>query len=299
MKTESQELEDLQARIEQYFAAGADAIGDDDARGSFIELRHALEAGTVRAAEPDAAAPTGWRVNAWVKRGILLGFRIGTMTDHSIRGGIEASLFGRHPQMTFIDKDTYPARRFTPEDGVRIVPGGSSVRSGAYVARGVICVPPMWINVGAYVDENTLVDSHALVGSCAQIGKRVHLSAAAQIGGVLEPVNASPVIIEDDVLVGGNTGVYEGTIVRRKAVLAAGTILTRGTPVYDVVHGTILKATAEMPLIIPEGAVVVPGSRAVTGGHGKEWGLSVYTPLIVKYRDEKTDLSTALEDLLR
>jgi 2,3,4,5-tetrahydropyridine-2,6-dicarboxylate N-succinyltransferase len=299
MKTESQELEDLQARIERYFAAGADAIGDDDALGAFVELRHALEAGTVRAAEPDAAAPTGWRVNAWVKRGILLGFRIGKMTDHSIAGVIGASLFGRHPQMTFIDKDTYPARRFTPEDGVRIVPGGSSVRSGAYVARGVICVPPMWINVGAYVDENTLVDSHALVGSCAQIGKRVHLSAAAQIGGVLEPVNASPVIIEDDVLVGGNTGVYEGTIVRRKAVLAAGTILTRGTPVYDVVNGTILKATAEMPLIIPEGAVVVPGSRAVTGGHGKEWGLSVYTPLIVKYRDEKTDLSTALEDLLR
>jgi 2,3,4,5-tetrahydropyridine-2-carboxylate N-succinyltransferase len=201
--------------------------------------------------------------------------------------------------LSFVDKGTYPARRFAPEDGVRIVPGGSSVRSGAFVARGVICVPPMWINVGAYVDENTLVDSHALVGSCAQIGKRVHLSAAAQIGGVLEPVNASPVIIEDDVLVGGNTGVYEGTIVRKRAVLAAGTILTRGTPVYDVVNGTILKATAEMPLTIPEGAVVVPGSRAVTHGYGKEMGLCVYTPVIVKYRDEKTDLSTTLEEVLR
>jgi 2,3,4,5-tetrahydropyridine-2-carboxylate N-succinyltransferase len=212
---------------------------------------------------------------------------------------IGASLFGRHPQVTFIDKDTYPARRFTPEDGVRIVPGGSSVRSGTYVARGVVMMPPAYINVGAYVDEGTMVDSHALVGSCAQIGKRVHLSAAAQIGGVLEPVNASPVIIEDDVLVGGNTGVYEGTIVRKRAVLAAGTILTRGTPVYDVVKGEILKATAETPLIIPEGAVVVPGSRAVTGGYGKQMGLSVYTPVIVKYRDEKTDLSTTLEDLLR
>jgi 2,3,4,5-tetrahydropyridine-2-carboxylate N-succinyltransferase len=201
--------------------------------------------------------------------------------------------------LSFVDKDTYPARTFTPEDGVRVVPGGSSVRSGAHVGKGVICVPPMWINVGAFVDEGTMIDSHALVGSCAQIGKRVHLSAAAQIGGVLEPVNASPVIIEDDVLVGGNTGVYEGTIVRAKAVLAAGTVLTRGTPVYDLVTGEIHRATAEMPLIIPSGAVVVPGSRAVTHGKGKEWGLSVATPVIVKYRDEKTELSLALEDLLR
>jgi len=281
-------FESLEARIEQYFAAGNAAVGDKDALAAFLELRAALEAGTFRSAEPDAAAPTGWRVNAWVKRGILLGFRLGSLTDMSCGN-----------TLSFVDKATYPARSFAPEDGVRIVPGGSSVRSGAFVARGVICVPPMWINVGAYVDENTLVDSHALVGSCAQIGKRVHLSAAAQIGGVLEPVNASPVIIEDDVLVGGNTGVYEGTIVRKRAVLAAGTILTRGTPVYDVVSGTILKATAEMPLIIPEGAVVVPGSRAVTGGYGKQMGLSVYTPVIVKYRDEKTDLSTTLEDLLR
>jgi len=198
-----------------------------------------------------------------------------------------------------VDKNTYPARKFSPEQGVRIVPGGSSIRSGSFVAKGVVCMPPMYINAGAYVDEGTMVDSHALVGSCAQIGKRVHLSAAAQIGGVLEPVNASPVIIEDDALIGGNTGVYEGTIVRKRAVLAAGTILTRGTPVYDVVNGTVLKATAEMPLIIPEGAVVVPGSRAISKGKGAEWGLSVYTPVIVKYRDEKTELSLELEDLLR
>jgi len=292
---------DLKARIERYFAAGADAIGDDGALGTFLELRRALEAGTLRSAEPDTAAPTGWRVNAWVKRGILLGFRIGKLADHSITGQnrLEEVLFGGHPQITFIDKDTYPARAFVPEDGVRIVPGGSSVRSGAYVARGVVIMPPAYINAGAFVDEGTMVDSHALVGSCAQIGKRVHLSAAAQIGGVLEPVNASPVIIEDDVLVGGNTGIYEGAIVRRGAVLAAGTILTRGTPVYDVVNSTILKATADTPLIIPERAVVVPGSRAVTAGYGKHMGLSVYTPIIVKYRDEKTDLSTTLEDLLR
>jgi 2,3,4,5-tetrahydropyridine-2,6-dicarboxylate N-succinyltransferase len=293
-------FESLEARIEKHFAAGASAVSDKDAMAAFLELRAALEAGTLRAAEPDAGAPTGWRVNAWVKRGILLGFRIGVLEDQSIVGFHQsAHLFGKMPQMTFVDKGTYPARRFTPEDGVRIVPGGSSVRSGAFVARGVVMMPPAYINAGAYVDEGTMVDSHALAGSCAQIGKRVHLSAAAQIGGVLEPVNASPVIIEDDVLVGGNTGVYEGTIVRRGAVLAAGTILTRGTPVYDVVNGTILKATAETPLIIPEGAVVVPGSRAVTAGYGNQMGLSVYTPVIVKYRDDKTDLSTTLEDLLR
>jgi len=285
--------ETLEARIERHFAAGAAAVGDRAAMDAFLELRSALEVGALRSAEPDSASATGWRVNAWVKRGILLGFRLGALEEMS----------GKAPAgktaLSFVDKGTYPARRFTPEDGVRIVPGGSSVRSGAYVAKGVICVPPMWINVGAYVDENTLVDSHALVGSCAQIGKRVHLSAAAQIGGVLEPVNASPVVIEDDALVGGNTGVYEGTIVRKGAVLAAGTILTRGTPVYDVVKGTVLRASAEMPLIIPERAVVVPGSRAVTGGYGKQTGLSVYTPVIVKYRDEKTELSAALEDLLR
>jgi len=277
----------LEQSIESFFAQGSSAVGNPDAMSAFHQLREALEAGELRSAEPDASTPLGWRVNAWVKRGILLGFRLGTLGQVNSGG------------LSFVDKDTYPARTFTPEDGIRLVPGGSSVRSGSYVAKGVVLVPPMWINVGAYVDEGTMVDSHALVGSCAQIGKRVHLSAAAQIGGVLEPVNASPVIIEDDVLIGGNTGVYEGTVVRSKAVLAAGTVLTRGTPVYDLVNGVILKATADSPLIIPSGAVVVPGSRAVTHGKGKEWGLSLATPVIVKYRDEKTELSLALEDLLR
>jgi 2,3,4,5-tetrahydropyridine-2-carboxylate N-succinyltransferase len=277
---------DLQTRIENHFAAGSAAAGDPDALAAFHELRDALESGTLRSAEPDASTPLGWRVNAWVKQGILLGFRLGTM---------EAS----GSDLSFVDKHTYPIRHFAADEGIRIVLGGSSVRAGAYLAKGVICVPPMYVNVGAYVDENALVDSHALVGSCAQIGKRVHLSAAAQVGGVLEPVNASPVILEDDVLVGGNCGVYEGTVVRKRAVLAAGTVLTRGTPVYDVVNGTVLKAEGGLPLIIPEGAVVVPGARAVHKGKAEEWGLSVYTPVIVKYRDEKTDLSTALEDLLR
>jgi len=280
----------LQRAIEHYFShseSASDFTVQAKALEAFFALRTALEQGELRAAEPDAASPTGWRVNAWVKQGILLGFRLGVLTD----------FFGSG--LSFVDKNTYPVRVFTKEDGVRVVPGGSSVRAGAYVARSVVCMPPMYVNAGAYVDEGTMVDSHALVGSCAQIGKRVHLSAAAQIGGVLEPVNASPVIIEDDVLVGGNTGVYEGTIVRRGAVLAPGTILTRGTPVFDLINGEVLKATPEMPLIIPENAVVVPGSRAVTRGKGAEWGLSLYAPVIVKYRDGKTDMSTALEDLLR
>lgn len=278
----------LESKIEHHFAQGPAAIGNDEAMAAFLELRSALESGTLRSAEPDAASSSGWRVNAWVKRGILLGFRLGHLAQLNTEGGL-----------SFIDKHTYPARVFTPEEGIRIIAGGSAVRAGAHVAKGVIIVPPAYVNVGAFVDEGAMVDSHALVGSCAQIGKRVHLSAAAQIGGVLEPVNASPVIIEDDVLIGGNTGVYEGTIVRHRAVLAAGTILTRGTPVYDLVNGTVLKATTDMPLIIPEDAVVVPGSRAITKGKGAEWGLSVYTPVIVKYRDEKTELSLALEDLLR
>lgn len=280
-------INQLQKAVERYFAAGPAAIGEASAMDVFLELRAALERGDARAASPDSSLPIGWRVNAWVKQGILLGFRLGTLED-STTGGF-----------TFVDKGTYPARRFTTADGVRLVPGGSAVRTGAYLARGVVCMPPMYVNAGAWIDEGTMVDSHALVGSCAQIGKRVHLSAAAQIGGVLEPINASPVIIEDDVLVGGNSGVYEGTIVRQGAVLAAGTILTRGTPVFDLVNGTVLRATAEMPLIIPANAVVVPGSRAVSKGQGREWGLSLYASVIVKYRDEKTDLSTTLEDLLR
>lgn len=280
-------MKTLETTIEYWFAEGSAAIGNAEAMAAFLQLRKALEAGELRSAEPDAAVPLGWRVNAWVKRGILLGFRIGTMMET----GDEA--------LCFIDKQTYPARRFSAADGVRVVPGGVSVRTGAYVAKGVVVMPPSYVNVGAYVDEGTMVDSHALVGSCAQVGKRVHLSAAAQIGGVLEPVNASPVIIEDDCLIGGNTGVYEGTVVRKRAVLAAGTVLTRGTPVYDLVKGEIYKATEEVPLIIPEGAVVVPGSRSVTKGKGSEWGLSVAAPVIVKYRDEKTELSLVLEDVLR
>jgi len=286
-------LTSLEQDVEKFFAQGPAAIGNTDALAAFHQLRDALEAGTLRSASPDENAPTGWTVNPWVKRGILLGFRLGALE----------SMNGKHPEgasiLSFVDKATYPARRFTPQQGIRIVPGGSAVRSGAHLAKGVVMMPPAYVNVGAFVDEGTMIDSHALVGSCAQIGKRVHLSAAAQIGGVLEPVNASPVIIEDDVLVGGNTGVYEGTIVRSRAVLAAGTILTRGTPVYDLPNNTILKAKANKPLIIPSGAVVVPGSRAIQTEPGKSLGLSVYTPIIVKYRDEKTDLSTTLEDLLR
>jgi 2,3,4,5-tetrahydropyridine-2,6-dicarboxylate N-succinyltransferase len=278
---------ELQKTIERHFAAGAAAVSDAEAMKTFLELRSALEAGEVRAAEPDPASSTGWRVNMWVKQGILLGFRLGTLEER-VAGAL-----------SFVDKHTYPARHFTADDGIRIVIGGSAVRAGAYVARGVVCAPPMYINTGTYVDEGTMVDSHALVGSCAQIGKRVHLSAAAQIGGVLEPVNASPVVIEDDVLVGGNCGVYEGTIVRKSAVLAAGTILTRGTPVFDLVKGDVLRSSADSPLIIPEDAVVVPGARAVNKGKGQEWGLSLYAAVIVKYRDDKTDLSASLEDLLR
>ena len=278
----------LQEKIEHWFAQGTEAVGNKEAEAAFGELRSALEAGSLRSAEPDDSLPTGWRVNAWVKRGILLGFRLGQMTEMGSADGL-----------SFVDKATYPARRFGAGDGVRVVPGGSSVRSGAYLSKGVVVMPPAYVNVGAYIDEGTMVDSHALVGSCAQIGKRVHLSAAAQIGGVLEPVNASPVIIEDDALVGGNTGVYEGTIVRKRAVIAAGTVLTRGTPVYDLVKGEVYKATAESPLVIPEGAVVVPGSRSVSKGKGAEWGLSVAAPVIVKYRDEKTELSLVLEDVLR
>lgn len=278
----------LEERIEEWFARGAEATGSEEAMAAFLELREGMERGELRSAEPDTSLPLGWRVNAWVKRGILLGFRLGSMTA-----------MGSPEGLSFVDKHTFPFRRFAPAEGVRVVPGGTAVRTGAFVAAGVILAPPSFVNVGAYVDENSMVDSHALVGSCAQIGKRVHLSAAAQIGGVLEPVSASPVVIEDDCLIGGNTGVYEGTIVRKRAVLAAGVVLTRGTPVYDIVRGEVYRATAESPLVIPEGAVVVPGSRPISKGKGAEWQLSVATPVIVKYRDEKTEVSLAMEDLLR
>jgi 2,3,4,5-tetrahydropyridine-2,6-dicarboxylate N-succinyltransferase len=279
-------METLRTDIERYYSSGALA-GEQaaEARRRFAEFREALTEGRIRAAEKRDGQ---WCVNAWVKQGILLGFRLGELQE-----------MGGAGPLSFVDKATYPVRQFKVEDKVRVVPGGSSIRSGAHIAPGVICMPPMYVNAGAYVDEGTLIDSHALVGSCAQIGKRVHLSAAAQIGGVLEPVNASPVIIEDDVLVGGNCGVYEGTRVLRGAVLGAGTILTRATPVYDVVREQVYRASAESPLVIPENAVVVPGSRMISKGKGKDWGLSLYTPVIVKYRDEKTQTSVELEDLLR
>jgi 2,3,4,5-tetrahydropyridine-2-carboxylate N-succinyltransferase len=278
----------LAAEVEA-LSAGGPGIDRQAARDAFARLRAQLSAGEVRAAEPDASTPTGWRVNTWVKQGILLGFKFGDIADMS-------SDHGRWP---FFDKDTLPLKRLDVQSGVRVVPGGSTVRDGAFLGRGVICMPPMYINIGAWIGEGTLVDSHALVGSCAQIGSRVHLSAAAQIGGVLEPVGALPVIIEDDVLVGGNCGVYEGAIVKRRAVLASGVILTRSTPIYDLPNERIIEPEPGQPLIVPEGAVVVPGSRPVTTGKGREWGLSVATPVIVKYRDERTDARTALEQWIR
>jgi 2,3,4,5-tetrahydropyridine-2-carboxylate N-succinyltransferase len=278
----------LQAEIEKLFDEKPAAYTEDHFR-LFQEFKDALNAGTIRAAEPDPQAKSGWRVNGWVKKGILIGFRMGAVVDMSI----DAT---RQP---FFDKATYPVKRFTAQSGVRIVPGGSSIRDGCYVGKGVTCMPPMYINTGSYVGDGTMVDSHALVGSCAQVGRNCHISAASQIGGVLEPVGALPVIIEDDVLVGGNCGVYEGTVVKRRAVLGTGTILNRSTPVYDLVRNTVHRASDDEPLVIPEQAVVVAGSRAVSSSPGKEWGISLYTPVIVKYRDEKTDTKIQLEDLLR
>jgi 2,3,4,5-tetrahydropyridine-2-carboxylate N-succinyltransferase len=276
-------MQSLKTSIERLVALG-EVEHNPEARSAFLEFRDALTQGKIRAAEKIDGR---WIVNTWVKHGILLGFRLGELAAT----GCDA--------LTFVDKDTFPARKFSVTDRVRVVPGGSSVRLGAYVAPSVICMPPMFINAGAYVDEGTMIDSHALVGSCAQVGKRVHLSAAAQVGGVLEPVNAAPVIIEDDVLVGGNCGIYEGTWVRARAVLGAGTILTRSTPLYDLVRNEVYRATAETPLEVPEGAVVVPGSRAVKKGAAAEWGISLYTPVIIKYRDEKTDRGIELEEWLR
>ena len=277
----------LSSEIGELFAAGA-AADRERARDVFARLRAALSAGDVRAAEPDPSTPSGWRVNAWVKQGILLGFRFGDVVDMS----------ADHGKWPFFDKDTMPLKRFDAASGVRMVPGGSTVRDGAFLAPGVVCMPPMYVNVGAYVGSGTMIDSHALVGSCAQIGQRVHVSAAAQIGGVLEPVGALPVIVEDEVLVGGNCGVYEGAIVKRRAVLASGTVLTGSTPLYDLPNGRIIEPS-NGPLIVPEGAVVVPGTRPVSSGMGRTWGLAVATPVIVKYRDEKTDARTALEEWIR
>ncbi len=257
-------------------------------REIFNQFISGLNDGSIRAAEPDESTPSGWRVNTWVKKGILLGFRMGVTVQVPAGAPFQ-----------FFDKDTYPTKTLTVEDGVRLVPGGSAIRNGAYLGRHVTCAPPMFINVGAYVGDGTMVDSHALVGSCAQIGRNCHISAASQIGGVLEPVGAMPVIIEDDVLVGGNCGVYEGTIVKTRAVLGSGTILNRSTPVYDLVRGEVYRASEDKPLVIPSEAVVVAGSRKVTSGVGADWGISLYTPVIVKYRDHNTDAKVQLEDLLR
>src|SRR5215510_1011090 len=276
----------LQERIEQLIARAGAAYSDEDF-AIFNEFKSSLNRGQIRAAE--RSTDGRWQTNAWVKQGILLGFRMGAIVDMS----------PSDRSLQFLDKDTYPIRQFSTNDRVRIVPGGSSIRDGAYIAPGVVCMPPMFVNAGAYVDEGTMIDSHALVGSCAQVGKRVHLSAAAQIGGVLEPAGAIPVIVEDDVIVGGNCGVYEGAIVRERAVLASGTIITGSMPVFDLVRETVYRRGSDAPLEIPAGAVVVPGSRAMNSDKAREWGLSLYAPVIVKYRDEKTDADTQLEEALR
>src|SRR6478609_6349280 len=278
----------LEHDIKDLVAAGASA-DRTAARAAFAQLREALSSGQVRAAEPDASSPLGWRVNTWVKQGILLGFKFGDIVDASMD----------HGKLPFYDKDTLPLKKPGLGARVRIVPGGSAIRDGAYLAPGVICMPPMYVNIGAYVGEGSMIDSHALVGSCAQVGARVHVSAAAQIGGVIEPIGALPVIIEDEVLIGGNTGIYEGAIVKARAVIAAGTVLTGSTPVYDLVKGEIIRPTADRPLVVPEGAVVVPGARGVTHAQGVDWGLSLATPVIVKYRDSRTDTRTELEAWIR
>ena len=277
----------LIARVEELAAIPAGADLPPDAEAVVDGVLELLESGSARAAEMDASGR--WRAVPWVKRGILLAFRAGKVIDMSPPGG----------PLRFFDKHTLPLRPLDASARVRVVPGGSSIRRGAYLAPGVVCMPPMFVNAGAWVGAGTMIDSHALVGSCAQVGERVHLSAAAQVGGVLEPVNAAPVVIEEDVVVGGNCGVYEGTVLRRRAVLAAGTVLTRGTPVFDLVREVVLRATADSALEIPEGAVVVPGARAVAGEWGRSQGLSLQTPVIVKYRDDRTDLSTSLEAWLR
>src|SRR5690349_8736932 len=276
------------SQIEQLFD-DAPAHYEEEHQWLFRDFKAALNRGEIRAAEPDASAKSGWRANAWVKKGILLGFRMGAIADMSIDAA----------KQPFFDKSTYPVRAFAAADGVRVVPGGSSIRDGCYIGRGVICMPPMFVNVGAYVGENTMIDSHALVGSCAQIGRNCHISAGSQIGGVLEPVGALPVIIEDEVLVGGNSGVYEGTVLKHRAVLGTGTILNRSIPVYDLVHDDVYTADENSPLVIPAEAIVVPGSRAVSLPAGAKHGLSLQCAVIVKYRDAKTDSRIQLEDLLR
>ncbi len=278
---------ELADEIQRLFAE--QDVDRDRARSVFAQLRDALSTGRVRAAEPDPSAATGWRVNTWVKQGILLGFRSGDVVPYP----------SPSRQAPYLDKDTLPLKSLDTTSQVRIVPGGSSIRDGAFIGRGVICMPPMYINIGAYVDEESLIDSHALVGSCAQVGRRVHVSAGAQIGGVLEPVGALPVIVEDEVLIGGNTGLYEGAVVKTRAVIGAGTVLTGSTPIYDLPKRRLIKSMDGLPVVIPEGAVVVPGARAVTAAQGQQWGLSLATPVIVKYRDDRTDTKTELEAWIR
>jgi 2,3,4,5-tetrahydropyridine-2-carboxylate N-succinyltransferase len=282
------QIEPLQQTIERLFDEKPSTYTEDHFR-VFNQFKQALNAGAVRSAEPDPSNCTGWRVNTWVKKGILLGLRMGTIV----------SMSPDPVRLPMFDKATFPLKKLGPNDGVRLVPGGSSIRDGCFIGKGVICMPPMYINAGTWVGDGTVIDSHALVGSCAQVGNNCHISAAVQLGGVLEPVGAMPVIIEDEAVVGGNCGVYEGTVVKRRAVLGSGTILTRSTPVYDIVRGKVYKGTDEEPLVIPEEAVVVAGSRAISHGAGKDWGISLYTPVIVKYRDSKTDARVQLEDLLR
>lgn len=277
-------MTDLRDRIEELVSEG-DAVNHGPARNAVSDLVQALNAGDVRAASPNGDGT--WTTHEWIKKGILLGFRIGRIVDYS------------SDSFPFYDKDTFPVKPLHQADNVRLVPGGSSVRTGSYLAPGVVCMPPMYVNVGAYVDDDTMIDSHALVGSCAQIGKHVHLSAAAQVGGVLEPVHAAPVIIEDDVFVGGGAGIYEGCHVREGAVLAPGVNLTSSTRLYDLVDETVYTASEAGPLEVPERAVVVPGSRSVDSTFGQEHGLSLYAPVIVKYRDARTDAATVLEDALR
>lgn len=275
---------DIQAEIERLAHQPLEQLGAA-ALEIFAEFKKLLNSGKIRAAEKFGDE---WRVNAWVKQGILLGFRLGTLADFSI-----------NEHFRFFDKHTYPLQHLTLDRRVRVVPGGTAIRDGAYIARGVVIMPPAYINVGAYIDEGTLIDSHALVGSCAQVGRHVHVSAAVQLGGVLEPVRAFPVIVEDEVFLGGGCGIYEGVIIKQRAVIGAGTILTASTPVYDLPRKQIYRATEKSPLVIPEGAVVVPGARSASGAFAREHQLSMYTPLIVKYRDEKTDVATALEETLR
>jgi 2,3,4,5-tetrahydropyridine-2,6-dicarboxylate N-succinyltransferase len=284
----SPELLELRKSIETLFENKTARYSEQD-QELFQHFRDLLNRGVIRSAEPEASQLAGWVVNGWVKKGILLGFSMGTIIQ----------MQGAGSGSQFFDKSTFPLKQFSPADGVRIVPGGSSIRDGCYVGRNVTCMPPMYINVGAFVGDGTMIDSHALIGSCAQIGRNCHISAGSQIGGVLEPIGALPVIIEDDVVVGGNCGVYEGTVVKRRAVLGSGTILNRSTPVYDLVHSTVHHAAHDAPLVIPEEAVVVPGSRKVQSGPGKEWKISLYTPVIVKYRDVRTETKLQLEDLLR